>query len=238
MNKFGVSIEVNLHHFQDNFSLVKTFAPKSKRLAMIKANAYGHGLVSCAKALPDADAFGVARLFEAKKLRDAGITQPIVLMAGFFTEEQLFRAVELECDLVIHEKWQLAHLEKLPPSVSMRIWLKVNTGMNRLGISTDDVTFAYSALEKIKAVKEIILMTHFSDADDPSNPKTLKQLEAFKVATRSLSCEKSLANSAAIIAFPESHFDWVRPGIMLYGSSPLVGKTGEEHELKPVMTVK
>jgi len=144
----------------------------------------------------------------------------------------------LRCDLVLHDAWQLALLEAAPNLPAMNVWLKINTGMNRLGISPSETTAFYRRLEKLPCVSDIIVMTHLSDADDPANPKTMQQYERFQAATHELSCPTSVANSAAIIAFPETHGDWVRPGIMLYGSSPLRGKLGEAHGLKPVMTVK
>ena len=232
------TIDINLNALTNNFSVVKALAPNKKVIAMIKANAYGHGLLPVAKALNDADALGVARLETAKQLRKAGVSQRIVLFGGCITLDVLKKAADLCCDIVVHHPFQIELIKQVSTSVRFSVFLKIDTGMGRLGFQPEQFLSAYKKLKVLPQVSDVIVMTHFSDADDPKKAKTLEQINGFNKLTQSLDCEKSLANSAGILAFPESHADWVRPGIMLYGASPLVNKTGADHGLQPVMTVR
>lgn len=231
-------MHINSDALLHNFNRVREFASHSKIIAMVKANAYGHDLRRVANLLKDADAFGVACLEEAKMIRQAGVTrQPIIIMVGFFSESELDDISTLNCEVVLHQQHQIEVLKKVHLASFINVWLKINTGMNRLGFLPEELETVYKTLRELNNVREIRLMTHFSDADNPTNPKTKNQIEIFNKVTKDFSNEKSLANSAGIIAFPESHADWVRPGLMLYGASPIVGKTAADFNLKPAMTL-
>ncbi len=231
-------MHINSDALLHNFHRVREIAPQSKIVAMVKANAYGHGLSHITKLLNEADAFGVACLEEARIISGSGITQkPIVIMVGFFTSMELDEISRINCEIVIHQQGQIETLKAINLNSPINVWLKVNTGMNRLGFLPGDVKTVYNELRQLKNVRDIRLMTHFSDADDPTNPKTKHQIESFNVVTKDFSGERSLANSAGILAFPESYADWVRPGLMLYGVSPVIGKSAADFNLKPVMTL-
>jgi alanine racemase len=223
-----------------NFHRIQTFAPQRSILAMIKANAYGHGIVAMAQALEQAQAFGVACFEEGLKLREAGIKNPIVLMEGLFHPDEVKEAAHYDFTLVVHQREHVDILEHANATLKHKffIWLKVNTGMNRLGVDARDLTDIHTRLCKLECVQQPIgLMTHFAQADVVGSVETLNQIKFFKQATEKLPGLRSLANSAAIIAWPEALGDWVRPGLMLYGASPFADKLGLDHELKPVMTL-
>lgn len=232
-------VEIDLEALQYNLTHIRKLAPTSKVTAMIKANAYGHGLSRVARALVEADAFGVAGLEEACSIRRAGLQNPIILMAGFFSSQEFEAIEDLRCEMVIHCKEQIAALNQRAFKKPVKIWIKINTGMNRLGFRPDEVGAVYEALSQVAFLqKPFGFMTHFSDADCPEDPKTANQIELFEIATAGFSGERSLANSAGILNFPQAHADWVRPGLLLYGVSPIAGKRGRDLDLKPVMTLR
>jgi alanine racemase len=229
---------INFQALAHNYQVIKSYAPHSKVLAVLKANAYGHGLERIAKALPQADAFGVARINEAIALRKAGIVQPIVLLEGFFSPDELTLLTEYNLETIIHNKEQLNAITKAHIDSPIKVWLKIDTGMHRLGIASENFSFFYRALGQSKNVQDnIIFMSHLGCADDLNDRKTTSQLNAFKELVNSKH-ECSLANSAGICAWPETHFDWVRPGLMLYGVSPMLMKSEQHKILQPVMTLK
>jgi alanine racemase len=231
-------ITIDLGAVRHNLQRVKSLTNNKHIIAMVKANAYGHGMTRIAKALNEADALGVASLDEALSLREAGITQPIFLMEGLFYPEELAEAVKQDLTLIVHHEPQLLMLEKAKLSHPVAVWLKINTGMHRLGIALEDFPSFYERLEKCAMVKKPIgLMTHFAEADNPESKATLAQIDLFNTLTASFQNPKSLANSAGILAWPASQGDWVRPGLMLYGVSPFKNKVGLDHDLKPVMTL-
>ncbi|HEX5278327.1 MAG TPA: alanine racemase [Fluviicoccus sp.] len=231
-----LSREALLH----NVARVKALAPQSRVLAMVKAEAYGHGAtVAAAFLAPHVDALGVAFLEEALALRDAGIVTPIVLMEGVFDDYELTTARAKNMHLMVHRKEQIDLLARHSQGQPVTAWLKVNSGMNRLGFSPEDAPQAYQRLETLPAVNRIILCSHFAAADDPDSAQTGRQLSVMNaLAERLPALPVSLANSAAILRLPETHRQWVRPGIMLYGSSPFSGQSAESLELKPVMTLR
>lgn len=229
---------IDLAALKSNLRRVREIAPNRSILAMVKANAYGHGIVRVAKALSEADALGVASLEEGISLREAGITQPIVLMEGLFYPEEIAEAEKHNFRLVVHHMPHVEMLEKACVKQPFSVWLKINTGMHRLGVDPADVKEAYSRLKASKAVdKTIGLMTHFASADHVDSNETAKQIEVFHEYTKTITAPRSLANSAGILAWPVAHGDWVRPGLILYGASPFTGKTGKDHDLQPVMTL-
>jgi len=231
-------ISINKAALQHNLQRVRQYAPNSKVLAMVKADAYGHGLANVAHALHDADAFGVACLEEANCIRAAGLNNPIILLEGFFNATELTYIVDNDFDIVLHDACQLEILMRRPLAKPIRVWLKIDTGMNRLGFSLDKLEPVWQQLSACSWVApDIRVMTHFPDAAEINKPTTLQQIKCFKQATRNLVAPRSLANSAGILAWQDSHVDWVRPGIMLYGVSPFQEQQGVDHQLQPVMTL-
>ncbi|PIQ42977.1 MAG: alanine racemase [Gammaproteobacteria bacterium CG11_big_fil_rev_8_21_14_0_20_46_22] len=233
MNSSWVTINLDKSALEHNLSRVKEYAPAAKVLAMIKANAYGHGLIETADALTNADAFGVARLPTAIELRHAGFTQPIVLMAGVLSEDELALALEHELTLVVHTHYQLDLLEQA--KASYPLWLKIDTGMGRLGFLPEEFPEALKRAEAI--TKDLVLFSHLANADQPDHPRNQAQIDLFLALTKDLPYPRSLANSAGLIALPGIHFDWLRPGIMLYGASPLENQSAKSLGLKPAMSL-
>ncbi len=234
----AATAHVNLAALRANLERVHQLAPASRVMAVVKANAYGHGLLEAARALHKADAFAVARLEEALALRSGGITKPILLLEGFYSPEDLPVLATNNIDTVLHTEEQLQAVEQAVLDHPLRAWIKIDTGMHRLGVRPDQVP-AY--LARIQACQNLVqpvrLMSHFSCADEPEKGVTELQLAQFDALVEGRAGEQTLANSAGILAWPDSHRDWVRPGISLYGVSPFVGDTGAQQGLTPVMTL-
>jgi alanine racemase len=230
---------IQLQALQHNLMRVKEHAPHAKVLAMIKANAYGHGLLPVAEALSQADALGVARLNEAIALRQAGIQKEIVLMGGFQRATDLPLIAQLQLSVVIHHEYQLDLLATQPLSQPIFVWLKIDTGMHRLGFPLSAAAIAWQRLSAMPhVVQPVGMMTHFANADDPAHPATATQLANFHAVTGQWPGPRNLACSGAIISIPATHSDWVRPGIMLYGISPFAEQTGVELGLRAAMTLQ
>jgi alanine racemase len=220
-----------------NLSRVRELAPGCRVLAVVKANAYGHGLLAVAQALEAADGFAVARIEEAVALRESGSRARIVILEGFRDAEELSAAARHGFEPFVHQDWQLALLESFPGPQILRVWLKIDTGMHRLGFAPGESASAAARLAACRAVaRPAGLATHLAEAEHAGGEGTRAQLEAFAAATAGLAGERSIANSAGLIAWPESRGDWVRPGIMLYGISPFPDRTGEALGLRPAMT--
>lgn len=229
---------IDIQALNHNLNNVKKISPRSRVLAMVKSNAYGHGLAAIGKILTGADGFGVACLDEALKLREEGVLAPIVIMSGVYTESDLHQAVKHNFHIVIHDYFQIELLKKIELQKSLTVWLKLDSGMHRLGFSPEDFLKAFHYLVTSNKVNQpIVVMTHLADADDIQKKTTEQQLDLFNQYTHNLVCQKSIANSAGIIAWPSSIAHWNRPGIMLYGISPMLNKVGRDHELLPVMTL-
>ncbi len=229
---------IDLTALQHNLNVVRSKVKARSILAMIKSNAYGHGLIQVASALNQADAFGVATLAEAELLRDAGINHPIVVMSGFFSASELPYFVNQNLTAVIHHDWQIDILQKTPGIKPLNVWLKIDTGMHRLGFSKEVAESAHKRLHHLEWVnRPIAVMTHLADAENKDQSFTHQQLNDFFKLTSQLPGPTSIANSAAILAIRDSWADWVRPGIMLYGVSPFTGRVGEDEGLRPVMTL-
>ncbi len=232
-------IDIDLDALRHNYQRIKQFAPNAKIMAMLKADAYGHNMELIAKALPYADAFGVAGMEEALRLRRAGIQQKIVLISGFLFRQDAQIASQENIDLVIHGLWQIDILEQAYLSKPIQVWLKIDTGMHRLGVPLADAKQAWERLRHCHNVAQPpYLMSHFALADELDNHVTLEQMKNFFEVTHDMITEKSLANSAAILAWPSSHQQWIRPGYMLYGGSPFKGQAASKFDLKPVMTLR
>lgn len=204
-------------------------------LAVIKANAYGHGLLPAAEALREADGYALLDVRDAVRLREAGFRQPILLLEGFFNRDELPLIAEYELSCVIHQQRQLDWLEAYPRKHGLSVWFKINSGMNRLGFPPAEVPAVMERLKSHRAVREVTLMTHFSRADEAEGVAI--QLEVFERIAAPYRLPRSLANSAALLRYPAAHGDWVRPGIMLYGSSPFAEVSAQALDLRPVMTL-
>jgi alanine racemase len=218
-----------------NLAVARRHAGDAKLWAVIKANAYGHGLVRAAQALADADGFAMLDFEEAIRLRMAGIDKPILLLEGFFKPQDVPLLAEYGLTPVFHNLEQIEILEKSALETGIDAFLKVNSGMNRLGFTVDNVRVAWNALKNHPQMREVTLMTHFADADGAGGVKA--QLDWFNSITQPFDAPRSLANSAALIRFPEVRADAVRPGIMLYGCSPFADQSAESLGLKPAMTL-
>lgn len=231
--------EIDLNALQHNFVKMKQCCPKSKIIAVVKGNAYGHDAILVAKTLSGADAFAVARIEEAVALRQAGITRPIVLLEGCFCAEDLVIAAQYQFQPVIHHAGQLADILAATLPQPVRVWLKVDTGMHRLGVFPEQVAHYVAQLSHSANVSgDVGFVSHFYRADELSAPTTHEQLACFIQATAPHPGEKSLSNSAGVLYWSDAHFDWVRPGIALYGISPRGDSSGIAEGLQPVMTLK
>jgi alanine racemase len=233
---------LNVDAVQHNLKMVRRYAPDAKIMAVIKANGYGHGLLRIAEALQNVDAFAVARVDEGIRLRKAGIKNRIAVLEGFTCGEELDELVNYRLDPLVHSFTQLDILESRTEQGQIAIWLKLDTGMNRLGFKLKEFNAAYQRLNRCSIIRQpISLMTHLANADDKQDATTLKQIGLFNDTLARIdpglkpSNERSIANSAGILAWKEALADWVRPGIMLYGISPFPDSTGEQLGLKPVM---
>jgi alanine racemase len=221
-----------------NYRIINNFAPNSKVISVLKANAYGHGLLEMARTLTESDAFGVARIEEALELRAGGIVKPIVLLEGFFEQSDIEILVTNNIQTVIHSLHQLAMLEQTPLAGQLKVWLKIDTGMNRLGITKEQFEEAYQRLQQVSyVVQPINFMSHFACADDLSNPFTNVQAQQFFQLVDGYQGELTLANSAAILAWPQTHVDWIRPGLLLYGCSAVNNRSAKEYGLRAAMTL-
>src|SRR5277367_6014562 len=217
-----VSATIDTAALRHNLQVVRRAAPKSRIMAVIKANAYGHGLVTVARALDSADAFGVARADEGLALRAAGIKAPIVLLEGVLNGEQLAAAASADFELVVHSPEQI-ELLRSSMRARFKVWLKLDSGMNRLGFKSAEFRQAHATLSALPAVEAVNLMTHLASADQPELSTTVAQLAVFDGATQSLAGERSIASSAALLRRPESQTTWVRRCLGLDGVSPCEG---------------
>jgi len=231
---------IDLAALRHNLERVHALAPNSRVLAVVKANAYGHGLFRVAKALDAVvDALAVARVSEGLSLRQAGILCPIVVLEGCADQQELDVAAVNQLELVVHSSEQVTLLQQHKINNPVICWLKIDTGMHRLGLSTESALTAYQKLLSCSSVSgKPRLMTHFANADDRADPATISQWRLFQAVTSELDAEVSSANSGAILGWPETHADWVRPGIMLYGVSPFLDGRPEADDLHPVMSLQ
>ncbi|MCX7123903.1 MAG: alanine racemase [Gammaproteobacteria bacterium] len=229
-----VCAKIDVWALQNNLQQVKKMAPQSKVLAMVKANAYGHGLLECAAVL-DAHYLGVASLDEALLLREKGISKRIVLMGGLAEAINMPFVEEHALDLVVYHEKHLDLLEQYSGTDRIKVWFKIDTGMHRLGCSMSEAEGLLKRLEKIRAVEIEAVMTHLAVADIRNHPHTLAQLSRFSALTQRWSYPKSVVNSAGLLHYPEFHLDVVRPGLMLYGLSPCSDRTEKEIGIIPVM---
>lgn len=228
---------IDVAALKNNLAVVRRYAPNSRVVAAVKANGYGHGLLAAARALADADAFGVARVDEALALRAGAITHPIVVLEGACSGDELAAAARDELQLVVHSFEQIAMLEQRGGPRRFTVWMKIDTGMNRLGFRSEEVADAHARLTRCAALDKLRVMTHLASAESLGGPQTTLQLERFQALVGPFALERSVANSAGVIAWPQSHVEWVRPGLMLYGMSPFAEKSAASLGLRPAMTL-
>ncbi|AMN46392.1 alanine racemase [Steroidobacter denitrificans] len=291
------AVTIDATALRDNLAVVRRLAPRSRIVAVVKANAYGHGLVPVARVFAGADphgagdeagqgvghevdpgvgqgvdrsagqgagrgvtqdvTLGVARLEEALALREAGIAAPILLLEGVFSAAQLQCAARHRVEIVVHSGEQIHMLEQFTGAYRFTAWLKLDTGMNRLGFRVGELAAARTRLSGCAAVAGMRLMTHLACADEPDSALTRAQIETFGAVVDALGgdalgldepgagapgagasrLERSIANSAGLIAWPQTRLEWVRPGLMLYGLSPLAGRSAATLGLRPAMTL-
>lgn len=228
---------INLAALRQNARRVRGLAPHSAVMAVIKANAYGHGLLPVADALQgEVEGFAVARFEEALTLRQHGVEQRILMLSARPQLDQLHQCADHNIDIVIHDADTARLIVGNPLSRPVRVWLKVDSGMHRLGVPAPELNQLYALLSRSEAIGEIVLMSHFASAELLDDSTTARQLAAFEQACNGIAAPVSLANSAAVIAHPDCHRDWVRPGIMLYGVNPL--GMGDDTPLDAVMTLR
>jgi alanine racemase len=231
---------IDLNAIRANYALACRLAPDSKSIAVIKADAYGHGSIAVARALQStADGFGVAIVDEAVALREAGVTDLVLVMEGVDSIDALEYASEQKLAVVVHSEQQLQQLQQAKLTVPVSVWLKIDTGMHRLGLSPDRTRNAVEQLQESSNCDEnIVVCTHLAKADEPEDAATGQQLQIFDDCVQGLNVLQSISNSAGILASPDSHRDWNRPGYMLYGNTPFSSDVAAARELQPAMTLR
>ncbi|MNB79335.1 Alanine racemase, catabolic [compost metagenome] len=229
--------QLDLQALKNNLQIVRRAAPGSRVWSVVKANGYGHGIESIWSALSATDGFALLNLEEAILLRERGWKGPILLLEGFFHADELPLLDKYRLTTSVHSNWQIKALQNAKLHAPLDIYLKVNSGMNRLGFQPDRVHTVWQQLRALKNVGEMTLMAHFADAEKPDGIDDA--MLRINQAAEGLDCARSLSNSAATLWHPEAHYEWVRPGIILYGASPSgqwqdIANSG----LKPVMTLR
>ena len=241
---FGARALIRLGALGHNLKLIRNAAPGAKVMAVIKANAYGHGMEAVAQQMSDVDSFAVARLPEALRLRAAGVDKPIVLLEGVLSGDELRQATQQGFEMVVHCREQIDMLLAYTGTPAI-VWLKFDTGMNRLGFHPDQASALISRLGEQESVAELRLMTHLASADDPDITTTQQQANSFRRITDGFSGAVSFANTAAVLALPDvanaaevfgfSGDHWIRPGLALFGISPFEERSAAFLDLRPVM---
>lgn len=233
------SIQIDLSALRYNFKQIQSLAPNCHIIAMIKANAYGHGAIVCAQALNEVETFGVARAEEVIALRQAGIKKRIILMQGITDKENLLPLIKLDCELVLHHHDQLKWIVRAPVQTDkkIKIWLKINTGLNRLGLPADDVEHIHRQLANCSHIEQPInFLSHIAWTHSAKHPSINQQQQLFLSITAQFPGQKSLARSGLIVAGNTEENDWVRPGILLYGISPFNQYCGSDFNFRQVMS--
>jgi len=229
---------IHLGALRENLRRVRELAPGAKVMAVVKADGYGHGLERVARALEGADAFGVAGIADGQRLRAAGASQRIVVLSGPDEAGDLAELRRLKLDAVIHEHAQLDLLAADADPRSLRVWLKIDTGMHRLGFAPEEVREVHARLRAMPGIdRDVVLMTHFANSDVFDDAVTTQQIERFERATSGIAGERSLSNSAGVLGWPEAQGQWVRAGGTLYGMSVVAGRIGTDFGFRPAMTL-
>lgn len=227
---------IDLQALRNNVAVARRHAGSAQVFAVVKANGYGHGLERILQALEAADGYAVVEFDAAVQIRDKAITRPVLLLEGVFDKHELVEASQQGLATVVHEHAQVEMLTAARLSRPVDVFIKINTGMNRLGFVPDAVAQEYAALKRSGNVAQVVAMTHFADADGQRGVDW--QLTSFEKIAATLGLQTCAANSAALLRYPRSHGAWVRPGIMLYGASPFDDTTADDLGLRPVMTLR
>lgn len=230
-----IQARISLAALRHNYATAKRAAPLSRVLAVVKANAYGHGVERASRALGDADGFATLELESAALLRERHQEKPVLLLEGFFEAQELQFIAERSIATSVHCEEQLQMLEAATVRQPLDLWLKINTGMNRLGFPLARVAGALERMRASRKARSITLMTHFATAD--GEPGIREQMKRFSEATRGITLPRSVANTAAIFAHPGSHMDYARLGIGLYGATPFADRSAAALGLQPAMTL-
>jgi alanine racemase len=230
---------IDLSALEHNLQVARR-ATSARIMSVIKADGYGHGLIRVAEALAATDGYALLDIGDAVSLRESGFRQTMLLLEGFFGAKELPIIAEYDLSCVIHSAWQVAMLDAYPGNGTLDVWLKVNSGMNRLGFTPQQAALVMEQLRRHRAVRDITLMTHFANADEACG--IAEPLALFNDLAAAHRVARSLANSATLLRYPKAHGDWVRPGIMLFGASPFAHGGGEQTSaqqlgLKPAMTL-
>ena len=228
---------IDLSAIRHNYALAKSCAPARQAFAVVKANAYGHGAREVVSALPEADGFAVACLEEAGEVRGLHGKARVLLLQGCFEAKEYLMAAQLSLDVVVQNREQAEALLGCSLIRPLNVWLKLDSGMHRLGFSATELRAWHARLSGAEQVAELNLISHFACADLPGHPLNQAQLDCYRSLDELAFTQRSLANSAAILTRPEAHLDWLRPGIMLYGASPFAERPAAELGLKPAMTL-
>lgn len=238
MNVKPATAKISSFALKHNLQVIKEKAPQSKIIAVVKANAYGHDVIFVSSALEQmVDCFAVARLEEALALRSSGIIKPILLLEGFFNEKDLPILAVNNIETVVHNREQLDALKEVTVPSPIKVWLKIDTGMHRLGVALDEVDYFYNELKKLPQIQPHLgFVSHFSRADELNSDYTELQISRFLEATQDKEGERSIAASGGILFWPQSHLEWIRPGIIMYGISP-TDSVGANFGLIPVMNL-
>lgn len=241
MNSHGPSRHsraiIDLQAIRHNYDLLKDITGGKRLIAVVKADAYGHGAIEVAKALPQADAFAVAAVGEAVALRQAGIEQKILVLGGFIREEELTLCIDNRLDPVIHQQTHLDMLRQSDDLDGIQVWVKIDSGMGRLGYQPDKVANVLDRLDQLPSLGPVRLMTHLASADDAESEFSSQQIEAIR-ALELHGYEWGIANSAGILGWPDAHDSWVRAGIAMYGANPMSNRGEKDVDLKPAMQMK
>jgi len=230
--------KIDLAAIRHNLGRVRKLAPESQVACVVKADAYGHGLARVSSALKEADILAVATVDEGRRCRDSGWAGRLLLLEGPANVPEFQEMISLEAEMVVHHETQLELLRQRRDEINNALWLKVDSGMHRLGFPPQDAAAVHAELESLRGRTQTILMTHFACADEAHNPMTRQQINRFDASIAGISGLVSLANSAAVLNFPDSHRDFIRPGIMLYGVSPCSQRPAAEIGLRPAMTLQ
>ncbi len=239
MNQRAVAT-VDLGAIRHNLAQVRRYAPNSRVMAAVKADAYGHGAIPVSRTLESAgaDALAVACIEEAVKLREGQVQLPIALLEGILSLDEAALSARERLQIVVNDFWQIDLLEQLPVSASLQIWFKLDSGMHRLGFPLDAVSRLCEVLARHPDWDFCGWITHLAQADEPESPFTLEQIARYDAALDGVPGARSIGNSAGVLGWPDARRDWVRPGLMLYGASPMQGKTGADWGLLPALTLR
>lgn len=242
-NNRPIHVLIDRAAFRHNLSVARKLCPDAKIMAVIKADGYGHGMEVTAQALKDADEFAVSSLDDVRRLREAGIDTPITVLSACLSATELDIFSQLNARPTLYDLAHTVVFEQISDDRNLSLWVKIDTGMGRLGLLPEDLPQTLCRLKKIKGIRDMSLMTHLANADDPAHPSNQRQLALFRQIIRQLSTaysfnELSVLNSGGMMNFADSAESVVRPGIMLYGVSPIKGVSSMALGLKPVMTLK